>query len=379
MALEDFVSQDEESQVDLRPIQHRIDFTDPENEDLFDFEDQTVLPDGTSHRTPVISEADLAIEAAAQHATPSPAPSATSPSDTSTDDEDLLEFEERNEAPAAGSTAPDAPAPVAPEAAATPQADASAGEDLLDEIAPETAAVEKPGVEVTPQAQQEVSAVAEDAGPAPEDAPTVAAPRAELSPARAPGRRVAYTEDELPSLVLPGKADLPRLGISLPAALIGCFLALNLALVLFAWRTSTSFENTMTTITEAVENAALEGRTIAELATPSQPQQGPGSTGAAGPNGFELEPLQVPSAVENFHELSLKIARQHLEGGSYAEARLTLNHMLANKARADVSPELQAEAEFMIAESYHMQAKALPAGGDEPAALAREQAEEVQR
>ena len=48
-----------------------------------------------------------------------------------------------------------------------------------------------------------------------------------------------------------------------------------------------------------------------------------------------------------------------MAAGAHAEGRRSLYQMLANHDRAVVSPELVAEAEFLIARSYKLEAQAL--------------------
>ncbi|MCP3914799.1 MAG: hypothetical protein GY711_04465 [bacterium] len=344
MALEDFVSEEDEKRVDFRSVQYPIDFSDPENEDLFDFEDMTILSKGSADLpTPAAAAPAARVEAEPEVAVlaeaPEPQPDLTPKAAPAPDPVTAAPVAAAPVAAAPVAAAPVAAAPVA----AAPVA-ANAEGDLLDEIEPQ------PNADVATDPL--TAAPGEPVGTAP--------PAADLAPARTPHGRLVFTEDELPTLVVPSGQDGERTGHGLPALLIAGFAVINVSLLFFAWRASRSFETTMESITETVSDAVLESSTRAGLASARidpEPQ-----TELERDPIEDLEPILIPSAVENYHEWSLKIARDHLDEGAFSEARLTLNHMLANKARADVPPQLQARAEFLIAESYHREAIAISEG-----------------
>jgi len=141
-------------------------------------------------------------------------------------------------------------------------------------------------------------------------------------------------------------------------ALTVLVILVNVALIFFAWRASTSFESTLTglrsDLADSLGSIELPDDLLERFAT---------QTVEAGPK-TDPEPVedeivipQAPSPFENYEELEIDSAREELERGAYPSARRRLYRMLANCDRVPVDDETLARAEFMIATSYYLEGK----------------------
>ncbi|MCA9000320.1 MAG: hypothetical protein KDB61_00255, partial [Planctomycetes bacterium] len=135
-----------------------------------------------------------------------------------------------------------------------------------------------------------------------------------------------------------------------------CFLVLNTALVLFAWRASDDFRDTLATVTHTVSDAVAEGHNRGQ----SQATQGSMGVQPDVQNTqvqVETPKDQEPSEIVMLPRATLDLAIERIAQGKYAEARKGLNHLLANQDRTALTAELVVEAEALIAESLFAQAK----------------------
>jgi hypothetical protein len=187
-----------------------------------------------------------------------------------------------------------------------------------------------------------------------------------MRPPVAPPRPRAASIDDLASFEIPEQLALPKRRGRMLELLAASFLLLNTALILFAWRAGDDFEQTLAAITRTITSAVERGSGTPPRTTPGAGDDpDPGVTPRIGQqpdeSGGDRKPApgQRPSAIESFHQLALRIGQQHMAEGEYAQGRRSLYHMLANHDRAVVTPELVAEAEFLIAHSYKLEAESL--------------------
>ena len=68
---------------------------------------------------------------------------------------------------------------------------------------------------------------------------------------------------------------------------------------------------------------------------------------------------QQPSAVHSLELQSIELARAMLAERRYMDARRTLYRLLAHADAAGLDERLVTEAEFLVAESYELQGRAL--------------------
>lgn len=126
------------------------------------------------------------------------------------------------------------------------------------------------------------------------------------------------------------------------------FLVLNTGLVLFAWQANSSFHDTLESVTRTVSEALAAGQGTREVTVVRPPVAGPAPT---------LD--EAPSALTDYSLESLEAARELLAAGRYMDARKRLYRLLASADAAGLEPRVATEAEFLIAESYELQGRAL--------------------
>jgi len=134
--------------------------------------------------------------------------------------------------------------------------------------------------------------------------------------------------------------------------LLASVLLLSALLIMIAWQTSRAFQNT------------LEG-VRADLTANGGGRQQPIVIQVPGPNPAAITETntQAPVPLDDYEAQELSIARSELAAAQYSTARVRLFSLLANRDRLNMSGDAVADAEYLIAESYLMQAKNLP--GDE--------------
>jgi hypothetical protein len=91
----------------------------------------------------------------------------------------------------------------------------------------------------------------------------------------------------------------------------------------------------------------------------SQPDAAQGSPhGAAGGAGAHGSSAPVP--LEAFELSALRMAREEIQAGEYADARRRLARLLAvaDRIEAEEREEIEAQASFLIASTYRKQAEA---------------------
>lgn len=127
------------------------------------------------------------------------------------------------------------------------------------------------------------------------------------------------------------------------------FLLVNTALIVFAWRASESFHDTLTQVTQTVADTLTTQQASAQTSKApvylTYPSDG--------------NPDQAPSSLEDLQIQSLRVARDLVEAEQYLDARQRLYLLLANRDLAPLDPAVAAGADFLIAESYERQGTAL--------------------
>jgi len=129
------------------------------------------------------------------------------------------------------------------------------------------------------------------------------------------------------------------------------FLVLNVALVLFAYQANTSFHETLAEVTRSVAETLTNNQAQAQERPPTI--------------AFPLPPLtqdpgnQLPDQSADLRLQSMALARRMVEEERYFDARRVLYRLLANRDLAALDEAFVAQAEYLIAESYELQGKAL--------------------
>ncbi len=341
MALEDFDEADEEldielEKLDLTATNEGIDPNDPLNEDLFDFPVMpafAVVPETTSQEeSDAVAPAEDAppADAAPTTAEEEPAQAPSSPGAPNYDpdlDEDLFNF---SEIFAGGDIVADA-------AGVTP-------EDTF--IVPDTLVSPEPPV----------------ASSDPIPAPPVESdsPPAKSAPRRARTEREEHDLDEIDLSAELAAASAP---IAVPVTAVSsgrdklvlvlsiCFLVVNTALILLAWQANSSFHATVKGVAEGIADglsrqtqaAAPDVRLIPVPSTSGPPQE------------IDLR----PSLLDVRPVRSIERARGMMAEGYYLDARRVLYHLLANRDMVPLTEELAIEAEYLVAQTYELQGKAL--------------------
>lgn len=142
-------------------------------------------------------------------------------------------------------------------------------------------------------------------------------------------------------------------------------LLLNLGLFAFLWQTSRAFQDTLAEV-RAARTQPLE----LALAAPNTSAPLPSLAAPASHNTLESTVasarVQDPVGFEPLEEVALRLAREELEAGRPAEARLRLFALLAGIDGLERSrrEHVEARASFLVAETFG--AQTLAAAGDLP-------------
>ena len=164
-----------------------------------------------------------------------------------------------------------------------------------------------------------------------------------------------YPAPNVPSTGAPSAAATPGSIFSshFGRLLVAGFLIVNAAFVFFAWSASRSFKN-------AVEEAKAE---LAQSRREEPPQL------AIGPPPLvetESPTLQAPApdriddwiaSLDSPAEITFRIARREIEEGEYSAARRRLNMLLAARDSNGLDAQMAADAEYMIAEAWTLEAR----------------------
>ena len=205
------------------------------------------------------------------------------------------------------------------------------------------------------------AAVAAPAAEAPTAAPAAAASTGAAAPAEdvaAVAKAAALVETiekAAPELLVPAAApSAPQASWNQKAvlALVGVVLLVNAGIGLLAWRTSNNVGSGVATMREELalnaDRLAKQNERIAELSRQRDAAVAAAANGAG-------EPLP---ALEAFDVAALRLARQEIDLGRNAEARLRLNRLLAriDAVEADRRADVEARAGYLLAQSLQSQA-----------------------
>lgn len=187
-------------------------------------------------------------------------------------------------------------------------------------------------------------------------------PKAEYSRAR-------QTADEALALAQAGRQAADR-GIELPVApsdgrwntkmvisIAAAFLLVNASLVLVATQLSRSMNQALDDVrTDLSRSVAARAEVPVQVVLPEQTIQ------QATPTNTVQAAETVPNAgpqnrLPDVAMRELEIARQELDDRDFPSARKRLYKLLANRDRLLISAELLAEIDFLIPESYQLEAK----------------------
>lgn len=192
----------------------------------------------------------------------------------------------------------------------------------------------------------------ESAPPPPAESGTPGAPAAAATPGAEPTFTAAGPLTVAPPTTFPTSIPTTARGRLLEVLAVA-FLVLNTGLVLFAWQANSSFHDTLEAVTRNVSETLAAGRSAQAPVVVPMPVP---DAGAATPN-------EAPSPLTDYSIESLEAARELLAAGRYMDARRRLYRLLANADAAGIEPRVTTEAEFLIAESYELQGRALAEEG----------------
>lgn len=322
------------------------------NEDLFDFPlvgayasqdlDAPSAPEQAAPAEEAVTSAPQAEAAPAPAAEAAPAPKKAAPKKDRTGqadpalDEDLFDFETRFESSQPLTTEEDAIDLGAMLEAHAATEEGSA--DLIPEPAPEAPA----------------PSAAAAAGPAP------AAQAASATPQAAPVARISVPSDIPEAMWAPPAAAPAPEGKRghLIEILALCFLVLNTALVLFAWRASDDFRDTLANVNNTITDAVSEGHNGGQLQNTKGSMDVTPDVESADVQP-EVTTIDQPSEFVRLPRLSLDLAIERIAKGKFEMARKGLFFLLANQDRTVLNDELVVEAEALIAQAFAAQAKEL--------------------
>lgn len=330
-------------------------FDQPEDEDLFDFPVAPAyssggMPTGAPQREETSSAPK---ESAPKPANPAPAKSAAAVNEGDFDlDEDLFDFGTLFDATQPLSTAEDAAALAA-----------------LDDQESEAIPAPAPAPKAAPQ-----SAAASKTSNETVSTPKGTTPHMPRPTANA-GAATGSTTSELVAAGLAAPASMdwspePKRG-RLIEILAVCFLLLNSALILLAWRAGSDFRETLAAVTRTVTDSVAEGHARGQLQNP--PVERPPSQASlpVEPDVTNTEvdeqnpkqstapkrPEQAPSDLLDMPQAALELAMERIAAGRYDEARRGLFRLLANRDRTALSDAMVVQAEMLIARAFAAQAE----------------------
>jgi len=183
-------------------------------------------------------------------------------------------------------------------------------------------------------------------------AATVAAPAAAAAPTAAPlpVSAAPVAAGPAPAVVAPGQTVIhQKLSMSpLAAALLAAVVLVNLVLMFVAWRS-------VATVKQFVLDV---GHDVADTTSELKAESTHRSREAA----FESQPV-FGALPEGYR--TLEIAKERMQRGEHARARRMLYGLLSVIDRIDqpARGEVEAQAGFLIADSYRIEAEALGGGG----------------
>lgn len=331
-------------------------FDQPEDEDLFDFPVAPAyssggMPTGAPQREEAPSASTEAAPKSAEAAPAKPVP-AMNEGDFDLD-EDLFDFGTLFDATQPLSTAEDAAALAA-----------------LDDQESEAIPAPAPAQPTTPQ-----PAAAPKASSQPTPSPKVTQTNMPRPTANA-GAAAGSTTSELVAAGLAAPASMdwspePKRG-RLIEILAVCFLLLNSALILLAWRAGSDFRETLAAVTRTVTDSVAEGHARGQLQNP--PVERPPSQASLPvepdvtntkvdeqdlptPSTAPKRPEQAPSDLLDMPQAALELAMERIAAGRYDEARRGLFRLLANRDRTALSDAMVVQAEMLIARAFAAQAE----------------------
>ncbi|MBK7642510.1 MAG: hypothetical protein IPJ19_05590 [Planctomycetes bacterium] len=282
------------------------------------------------------------------------------------DDFDIHDGPEQQATPAAAA-APTA----APVSAQAKKPASSEDEDLFDfpivEMKFESDASKRPAVTGVPAAVAAAAATPAPAAPAPAT-PAATAPAVAPVTASAPSKKAAAPtahkdvaqaaqlvddiEEVLGSESKPRKHARREGGRPTPT-LVGIALVVltNILGVLFLWRSSESFHEGVQAMSQQIAESM---RRQALMQPPPEPE--PAHTNQDG----KSPALHAPVPLEAFEKVALQLAREEIQAGEYAAARRRLARLLAvaDRIEAESREDIEAEASFLLANTYRQQAEA---------------------
>jgi len=275
----------------------------------------------------------------------------------SAEDEDLFDFpvvEMKFETDGA-KRQPAASAPAAADPVATKTAPAASS----------PAAVVTPAPVAAPAAKAATPAASSAPAPAPiaKPAATKDASKGTSGPVKSAEKDVAkaaqLVEDIEQVLGSDGKPrKTKRLQGPSPLALagIGALVLTNVLGLYFIWHTTQTFQTGVQAMNQQLKVSLLQQGLLQNQPAPS----GSAEHGDAGSQQGGTGPARGKLPLEASEKTTLQMAREEIEAGDYSSARQRLSRLLAvaDRIETDVREGIEAEAAFLIANTYRKQAEA---------------------
>ena len=315
------------------------------DEDIFRFDELFTSPPRVEeplHHSDLFPEPRHAEEQASVEAAPTPAPE---PDSQPTPEPVAQPEAQAEDQPTAE------PEPAAP-SASPPDADTSTGSSAPSAAEPSTGTEAEPPGADAPTFDRAALDLEEDIAAG--DDPTQTA--SDLTLARRSALKALAlaraARDGVPAL---GSDAVPdgwnkRMVIAIAAA----FLLVNVSLVVVATQLSSSMHRAIDGVREDLRGSLPSGGDVPiQVVLPQDTVH----AGHAGHAGRTAEPPVRKTELIDIPARELELAHRELERGDFPDARRRLYRLLANRDRLIISSDVLAEAEFLVAESYLLEAK----------------------
>jgi hypothetical protein len=185
----------------------------------------------------------------------------------------------------------------------------------------------------------------------PASAPAAAAAPSTLAQVEAPTESATRTAGPAPETTLVPAGERARFSMSpLATALFAAVLVANVALMAFAWNSVSATRDLVLDVAHDVREASADLRNESNQRTAAAARASEPAFGAL-PEGFR----------------TLELARERIAQGEHVRARRMLQGLLAviDRVEPPAREEIEAQAGFLIADSYRLEADALARGTEE--------------
>lgn len=142
------------------------------------------------------------------------------------------------------------------------------------------------------------------------------------------------------------------------------FIIMNTGILLLAWRAGSQFQNTLLQVTQTLGNgsngqpAAVPTRPVIDNPVVLVPATEPRPIPEPKPVQ-EAAKVEDPLTIDSLPRITLQAAEALLDEGQFDSARQRVFHLLANRDRYALTDELVTESEVLIARATQLQGRAL--------------------